>query len=384
MTNYKRAPTILLISATSGFGHVRAGESLAAKLREVLPGWSVRHETLENFSSSPMRWFTERGWRFCSEVGVLRGVYSIIHRIVTSSDRAANILNSLFDGVARRLDREFAADDVRMVIALHPGAALAAARWKAERSFRLVVVATDLVVHSLQVVDEIDDIYADPTSLFLSPKAIKARDTGKIRFCGLPIEQRFFSNEFIHRRIGSGTILVSFGAAGVRGTANVNRLIKLIYENDLETFTVICGKNAKFRRDIRTALREAGLEARVEVFGFVEDMERHLANSEVLIGKPGGLTIGEALASGVPIGVMDYLPGQEEANLEVLCRRRQATMINSAKDLSAFLTTVRASRLLESISRSTRASAFGIEAMSEHIKASVIIDDFSVFIDRIS
>ena len=43
-----------------------------------------------------------------------------------------------------------------------------------------------------------------------------------------------------------------------------------------------------------------------------------LASIDVLITKPGGLTTTESLASGLPIVVINPIPGQEEENAEFL------------------------------------------------------------------
>jgi hypothetical protein len=49
-------------------------------------------------------------------------------------------------------------------------------------------------------------------------------------------------------------------------------------------------------------------------------MAEMVENSGMIIGKPGGISVGEALAQRKPFVILDLLPGQEEYNQQVLIR----------------------------------------------------------------
>jgi processive 1,2-diacylglycerol beta-glucosyltransferase len=50
------------------------------------------------------------------------------------------------------------------------------------------------------------------------------------------------------------------------------------------------------------------------VIGFERDMPRRMAAAHVIVGKPGGLTVSEALAAGRPMVLVGACPGQEAMN----------------------------------------------------------------------
>jgi processive 1,2-diacylglycerol beta-glucosyltransferase len=54
--------------------------------------------------------------------------------------------------------------------------------------------------------------------------------------------------------------------------------------------------------------------------------------SDLLVTKPGGLTVSEALACGVPLAVFDAIPGQEEENADFLLSNDMAVKLEPGKD----------------------------------------------------
>jgi processive 1,2-diacylglycerol beta-glucosyltransferase len=62
---------------------------------------------------------------------------------------------------------------------------------------------------------------------------------------------------------------------------------------------------------------------------YVQRMDALMRASDVLVGKAGGMTAAEALSVGLPLVLVDSLPGQERANAEYLCRHGVALMARS-------------------------------------------------------
>ena len=59
---------------------------------------------------------------------------------------------------------------------------------------------------------------------------------------------------------------------------------------------------------------------RLHVYGWTEHMEQFIAAADVVVGKPGGLTVAEVLACGRPLLVTRSLHGQESFNVRFLER----------------------------------------------------------------
>jgi processive 1,2-diacylglycerol beta-glucosyltransferase len=63
-------------------------------------------------------------------------------------------------------------------------------------------------------------------------------------------------------------------------------------------------------------------------------MSEFMAAADCLIGKPGGLTISEALARGLPMVIVNPIPGQEERNADYLLEEGAAIRGNNLPALA--------------------------------------------------
>ncbi len=90
----------------------------------------------------------------------------------------------------------------------------------------------------------------------------------------------------------------------------------------------MCGHNQDPEPRLTALVKEAAMPIRV--FGFVDTMPEIMAVSDLLVSKPGGLTMAEALAMGLPMIMCGTIPGQEQFNAEELVRQGAGVM---AKDV---------------------------------------------------
>jgi len=58
------------------------------------------------------------------------------------------------------------------------------------------------------------------------------------------------------------------------------------------------------------------------LYPFVDFIDELMDAADVLITKPGGVTCSEAIAKGIPMILLEPIPGQEEDNLEYLLEQR--------------------------------------------------------------
>ncbi len=79
---------------------------------------------------------------------------------------------------------------------------------------------------------------------------------------------------------------------------------------------VVCGNNVQLRKDLE--IKQKAEPRLKKVFGFVDFMDELMGSSDLLITKPGGITVSESIAMGVPMIFIEPIPGQEEANADYL------------------------------------------------------------------
>jgi processive 1,2-diacylglycerol beta-glucosyltransferase len=114
-----------------------------------------------------------------------------------------------------------------------------------------------------------------------------------------------------HRlRADAPVVLVSAGAAG---STTARRVVEQLMgvRRDAQV-VVVCGRNQALRRQVE-ALTARQAE-RFRVLGFTDRMPDLMRLATVFIGKPGGLTASECMAAGLPMLIVEPLPGQEGRN----------------------------------------------------------------------
>jgi len=75
---------------------------------------------------------------------------------------------------------------------------------------------------------------------------------------------------------------------------------------------VVAGGNDSLYQE----LRDTDWHAKAHLYNFVDDLPRLMRASDCTLCKAGGLIVTEALASGLPLILIDGLPGQEMGNAE--------------------------------------------------------------------
>ena len=72
----------------------------------------------------------------------------------------------------------------------------------------------------------------------------------------------------------------------------------------------------------------------MRVVGFTDRMRDLMAVADLLVTKPGGLTVSEALACGLPMALISPIPGQEVRNADFLLEYGVAVKANSPAALT--------------------------------------------------
>jgi processive 1,2-diacylglycerol beta-glucosyltransferase len=108
-------------------------------------------------------------------------------------------------------------------------------------------------------------------------------------------------------------VLMASGGAGIGDLpAMVARALALQGPGCDFQVIAVAGRNAAALAALQAlALRHAG---RLTAIGFTNEMDKLMAAADLVVTKPGGLTISECLALGKPMLLVSPIPGQEEHN----------------------------------------------------------------------
>lgn len=168
----------------------------------------------------------------------------------------------------------------------------------------------------------------------------------KIYVTGIPLSNRFllsYDKEQTLRSFGllPGKTTVLFFAGGEMGLGK-NTTYKIL-ESIIELFpdfqvVAIAGKNEKMKKKFDDLIVETHKEDTVKILEYTNKVPELMSVSDLVITKPGGLTTTESLASGLPIVVINPIPGQEEGNAKFLEDSKTGIWIKKDDDIKKVLT----------------------------------------------
>ncbi|TIH30468.1 MGDG synthase family glycosyltransferase [Subtercola vilae] len=189
---------------------------------------------------------------------------------------------------------------------------------------RTAVVTTDYDFQGLWLTSAFHALFVareegrvEVTALGLPPDRVAAP--------GIPIAEQ--SNlESLRSDSEPPKLLISAGATG--GDYAVAVVRQTLHMRSPFTATVVCGRNDALRQRVEGLVASAG--DRYRVLGFTAEMPQLLAGSDLFIGKPGGLSASECMAAGLPMVLVNPIPGQEVRNGDYLMEQGAAVRCNTA------------------------------------------------------
>ncbi len=178
---------------------------------------------------------------------------------------------------------------------------------------KVICAVTDFDVHRIWVNPGID--YYTVACDFTRDKVIGLGiDPACVHVTGIPTDERFgqsYDRAALRRKLGwdekAFTVLIATGSFGM---GPIKELIDGLGDHQL---AVVCGHN----KDLYQSLSSKS-NARTHILGLVNNMYELMAASDVMVTKPGGLSVAEALSVGLPMVFFSAIPGQETGNIRVL------------------------------------------------------------------
>jgi len=334
---------VLLTSVSAGSGHVRAAEAIQAAFWRSRSDVEAIHIDVMNFVSSGFRRMYSGGYSFAvNRAPVLWGhLYSFWDKTPSKGGpvawlhRAQRQQASSFFHYLSRVQPDLILSTHFLIPQLlkqdHPYPRL--------RRIPLECVITDYDLHQFWVSENVNRYYVahDELAERLLSRGVPA---SRIVVSGIPVHPVFTMpvlESRVRQTLGlDATRPVLLVLAGGLGLPMLKKSVQTLFHlNRPVQIITVAGKNEALRRRLDKFAPPDHI--RLINQGYVRNMHELLTVSDLVITKPGGLTVSECLAKRRPMLLYAPIPGQEERNADFALRHELAMRATVPQDLPAMV-----------------------------------------------
>jgi processive 1,2-diacylglycerol beta-glucosyltransferase len=364
---------VLILSASAGAGHIRAAQALEHAFEQSGAAREIRHVDVLNYTNKVFRHLYSKAYiDMVNRMPELLGwLYDHFDK-PWKNERRRLALDRLNTGPLIKLLKEYK-PDIAVCTHFLPAEILSWLKAKERIASKQAIVVTDFDVHAMWLCRHYERYFValEETRVHMEKLGIDAR---KVTVTGIPIDPVFaLRKDKRTMRLQHGlapdktTILVSAGGLGVGRIEDLwSCLLELRHEAQV---VILCGRNEELKNklDRRAAKQDANSRVTLINVGYTTLMDEFMSASDVLIGKPGGLTTSEALAKGLVLVIVNPIPGQEERNSDHLLEEGVAIRCNNLPVLAD-----KVDRLLDDTERFARMQANACRLARPHAARDIV------------
>ena len=358
-----------IVYVSAGNGHRMA----ARALRESFDSKGVPNVVMDilDFSSDLFKWSYSDVYAFVSEHSHLacRIMYDL-----TDKDREESVALRLFEKIStenvRKFMRYISENEPEKCICTHYFPLNVLSRMKSEGMYRgeIYTVITDFGLRRMWMKEHVDRYFVpgDWTREGLLALGVPEE---KIVMSGIPVLPKYARMRREKRDFSAGKLSVLFVSSSIPNTLAMDILASLSRSGIPLDVTVVTGRNRDLVDDL--ANLHPGRSLSLKVHGFVNNLDELMSKASLLITKPGGITVSEALCAGIPMILINPIPKQETNNSAYLEEKGAGILARTAAEVENLVTGFHRDRsVLDAMSAAARAIAFPLAAST--ITASVM------------
>lgn len=306
---------ILILTTSTGQGHNQAANSLKLKL-EKHNHEVVTYDFLEN-NSKVLNTACVKGYELSASYAPI--LYGLFYKLTD-----IKIINKISPYVFFKTRKKILAYinkmDVDLIIATHPLSVNIISELKRKNIINIpfVSIVTDFKSH-YSYISQFVDAYitgSDFTKNYLISRGI---EKNRVFTYGIPIKEEFYShdeNVLETKDTEYFSILLMGGSMGLN---NIKYVLEELLKNPKKLrITVVCGNNRPLKDALTSKYSHIIENKKLYILGFTNEVSSLMDYCDVIISKPGGLTVTESIAKTIPLMVPFAIPGQEKENIEFL------------------------------------------------------------------
>lgn len=325
---------VLVLYVSVGAGHMRAAEALKESIENQFTGWSVDAlDTLKYINPIIDKVVVS------SYLGTLKRSPNLYSMLYTASGRGTGIydmskaLNKLLSYKLKSIIQKYKPS---AIVCTHPFPMQMLSSLKEKNKLKIPTVAilTDYVVHSLWL-DNGMDAFVVANEIMKVEMINRGIPSGIIFPYGIPVSPKFLTQidkNCLLNELGLDNKFTVLVMGGGMGFGNIEATMASLLDCDLDIQIIaVTGTNKKLKSQLEQKVKNSS--KKVLILSYTDRVNELMDISDLLITKPGGMTVSEALVKGLPIFIISPIPGQEEGNASFLIRSGVASKIDNTSQL---------------------------------------------------
>lgn len=339
MSSEQNNKTILILTAQFGAGHISAANAIKDYICEYNDNYNIVIQNFINASlpriNKPMVKMYENNTKYMPEL------YNYYYYLKKSFSSKYDISHMIY---TPKLSEYIIDVNPDLIISTFPLAASCVYNFNLKHKdnpIPCVTVITD-VVDSLEWIYPNTDMYFVPSQEIRNRLVQKGISPESIKVTGVPINKNFYveEREYIPGKyrlllLGGGRGLFDFDENFMHW---IDKFVG-IYKDVIEV-TIVTGKNKKLYEH----LTEKKPVNNIKVLGFVTNMHELIKEYDLMLTKPGGATLFEAIHSKTPIIVRLPKVGQEIENAKFIVDKGIGIIYSDEDDLKEIFKSIVSSK----------------------------------------
>jgi 1,2-diacylglycerol 3-beta-galactosyltransferase len=308
---------ILILTTDYGYGHRSAANAIAAAL-QINYGADCDLEIVNPVEDPRAPAFLrEEQSNYDRLVRELPELWKLGYQ-VTESWLAGNLLKSTWTlmlfTVLRDIIRQKQPDVIVCTYLFYPGI-LSAVFAIEKKRIPMLTVVTDLETVHRTWFHQATDLCLVPTQAVYNLAIEAGLPPEKVKITGIPVRpelaERSQDQATLRQNLGWRADLFTVLAIGSKRVEHLYDSIRVLNHSGLPVQLVIV---AGGDQELYQRFQETAWHVETHLHNFVAEMGTFMKAADCILSKAGGLTVSEALACGLPLVLIDVIPGQETGN----------------------------------------------------------------------
>lgn len=325
---------VLILTTSTGQGHNQAADALIDILSQN--DFSCTKYDFLASNSKFINKFIVKSYEISASY--FPKIYGLIYRL-TDTKFHNKILNMLFTLISNKLYKFIMESSPDIIIGTHPFTALIISRLKQKKNLKVpfISVITDFKAHAAYINNNVDAYITG--SDYTKEHLVKNKIPPNIIYpLGIPVRESFYLNNAIIPKIKDTEYFSILLMSGSMGLNNISYVFDELLKNKNKLrLTVVCGNNHKLKEKLLKKYNIELTDKKIHILGYTTDIASLMEYSDVIISKPGGLTVTESIIKNLPLIIPFIIPGQETDNANFLSTEGYSFYIHKYKEINPLI-----------------------------------------------